>query len=97
MAGPERVDPRWVSVLDEDLSDVDLEAQIAAVKRELALRGNVYPKRVASGDMRQDEADRELRNMRAVLKTLFQLQRAAAAAERQAPSLLSSVLGLGFL
>lgn len=59
------------SVLDEDLSDVTHEQMISAVKRELAMRDRVYPQWVANGRMKQDEADRERRRMRAVLKLLL--------------------------
>lgn len=48
----------------------DLSAQIACVKRDLALRERVYPKWVAAGRMKPDAADRELAAMRAVLATL---------------------------
>jgi hypothetical protein len=58
-------------VLDEDLADVTPAMQIGAVKRELALRLNTYPKWVAAGRLEQADADRELRAMRAVLATLF--------------------------
>ena len=78
---------RWVSVLEEDLSDVTLETQISAVKRELALRANVYPKRIAAGKLTQAAADKETRAMRAVLKTLFQLQAARALEAATTPPL----------
>ncbi|HEV2098727.1 MAG TPA: hypothetical protein VGR45_07340 [Stellaceae bacterium] len=48
----------------------DLAAQIACIKREIALRERVYPKFVASGRMKQEAADRELVTMGAVLATL---------------------------
>lgn len=47
-----------------------IEQQIASVKRELALRKNVYPKWVASGRMQQDSADHEIECMQEVLNTL---------------------------
>lgn len=59
------------SVLDEDLSDVSLDDEIKAVKRELAMRERVYPGWVKAGRMRQAEADTEIRRMRAVLKRLL--------------------------
>jgi hypothetical protein len=52
---------------------VPLALQIACVKRELALRKNVYARRVADHKMRQGEADLELSHMAAVLDTLERL------------------------
>lgn len=49
---------------------VTIAEQIAEVRRELALRKNVYPKWVASGRMKQAEADRSLERMQAVHDTL---------------------------
>ncbi|HUC70346.1 MAG TPA: hypothetical protein VMS01_04060 [Stellaceae bacterium] len=49
----------------------DSAAQIACVKREIALRERVYPKWVAGGRMKQEAADRELTTMRAVLATML--------------------------
>lgn len=57
---------------------VSLDAQIAAVKRECALRENVYRKRIASGQMRQAEADHELAAMKAVLATVMAVKRLRA-------------------
>ena len=50
---------------------ISIAGQIAEVHRELALRQNVYPSRVAAGKMRQSEADLCLPRMRAVLDTLM--------------------------
>lgn len=47
-----------------------LADQIAAVKREIAMRRNVYPRRVAEGRMTQAKADHEVAAMLAVLATL---------------------------
>jgi hypothetical protein len=47
-----------------------IEEQIAEVRRELALRRAVYPKRVREGKMKQHEADRHLGVMVTVLETL---------------------------
>jgi hypothetical protein len=47
-----------------------LDAQIACVKREIALRKNVYPKWVMSGRMRAEAADHEINCMIAVLRSL---------------------------
>ena len=47
-----------------------LQSQIACVKREIALRKIVYPKRVAAKAMTQTKADEELVSMQDVLATL---------------------------
>jgi hypothetical protein len=52
---------------------VSLEQQIACVKRELALRRNVYAKRVSQGYMKPILADHELASMTAVLRTLLDI------------------------
>lgn len=49
---------------------VTVAEMIAAVEREIAMRGRVYPRRVADGKMTQAKADAEVRAMRAVLATL---------------------------
>jgi hypothetical protein len=49
---------------------ITLDEQIACVKREVALRKNVYPKQVAGGHMTRPEAERQLLHMEAVLETL---------------------------
>lgn len=54
---------------------VSIAGQIAEVHRELALRRNVYPSRVAAGKMRQSEADLCMDRMLAVLDTLMFCQR----------------------
>jgi hypothetical protein len=50
--------------------DCTLAMQISCVKREIALRKNVYPKWVASGRMKLDMAEREIDCMTAVLRSL---------------------------
>jgi hypothetical protein len=65
--------------MDEDLGDVTLAMQVAAAKREVALRASAYPKWIESGRLNPDEAERETRAMRAVLKTLLILEREVAA------------------
>lgn len=55
---------------DSDMIELTIEEQIRSVKREVALRITVYPKRVAAGKMKQEQADREIATMRAVLATL---------------------------
>lgn len=53
---------------------IPLDQQIAELKRELALRANVYPGFVARGKMRQGEADLHIARMTAALHTLMWLQ-----------------------
>ena len=43
------------------------DMKIAALKRELHMRGRVYPHRVAEGRMTQADADREIAVMHAIL------------------------------
>lgn len=57
---------------------VPLPQQIAAVRREIALRRNVYAKRVSNQQMRQAEADHELAAMQAVHDTLMAVKRLRA-------------------
>jgi hypothetical protein len=52
---------------------VPLARQIACVKRELAMRRSAYPKWVARGRMRAEDAARETAEMQAVLDTLNEL------------------------
>ena len=55
------------------MSAVPLADQIRCVERELALRRNVYEKRVRNGYMKEEDAQRELAAMRAVLETLHEV------------------------
>ncbi len=48
----------------------DIDAQIAEVRREIALRRSVYPHFIARGKMDQPEADLHMGKMEAVHKTL---------------------------
>ena len=66
---------------------VPIEDQIRAVDRELALRRNVYAKRVKAEKMKPEEARAELDAMTAVGATL----RAVAQAEPLAVALLAAV------
>lgn len=50
-----------------------IEAQITCIRRELAMRKNVYPKWVASGRMKAEAADHEINCMQAVHDTLTAL------------------------
>jgi len=56
-----------------DLLPITLDDQIAAVKREIAMRERVYPREIGNGRMTQKLADRELALMQAVLNTLTEL------------------------
>lgn len=49
---------------------ITIAGQIAEVDRELALRRNAYPRLIASGKMREGEADLCTRRMEAVRATL---------------------------
>jgi hypothetical protein len=49
---------------------ISLSEQIAAVKREIAMRERTYPRWCAAGRMTQAKADHETNAMRAVLETL---------------------------
>lgn len=51
-----------------------LDDQIDCVKREIGMRERVYPKWVQLRRLSQEQADRELGRMRAVLKTLQDLK-----------------------
>ncbi len=59
--------------------EIPLADQIRCVGREIGLRRNVYPKWVASGRMKQQDADREIAAMEAVLATLKGLEGKGAA------------------
>jgi hypothetical protein len=54
---------------------ITLEQQIAALRRELALRRNVYRKRVREGRMSLELATTEYCNMLAILLTLTAVSR----------------------
>lgn len=54
-----------------------LDDQIDCVKREIGMRERVYPKWVQLRRLSQEQADRELGRMRAVLNTLQNLKRSA--------------------
>ena len=51
-----------------------LHDQIQCIRREIAMRERVYPRRIAEDRMRQYVADQELGCMRAVMKTLERLR-----------------------
>ncbi len=54
----------------QDISPTPMADQIACVRRELALRKNVYPKWVKNGRMTQLTADKEINALQAVHDTL---------------------------
>lgn len=54
---------------------VSLKDQIACARRELAIRENVYPRRVQRGDMTEVGMKKELAAMSAIIDTLEALER----------------------
>ena len=56
--------------------DVDINAQIACVEREISMRRTVYARRVDERKMRQSVADRQILEMQAVLHTLERVKSA---------------------
>lgn len=50
---------------------IGLDEQIKCVRREIAMRKHVYPRRVEQSKMTQQAANRELETMEAVLATLL--------------------------
>ena len=54
---------------------IPLADQIKCVGREIGLRKNVYPKRIARGLMTDAEATREMATMEAVLESLKRIER----------------------
>jgi hypothetical protein len=59
------------------MSEINIDQQIACVKRELTMRGTVYTHQVARGKMKSADATREIETMRAVLQTLLHVQAGA--------------------
>lgn len=49
---------------------MEIEAQIAAARRELSMRKRVYPRWVAQDKMKQSDADYQTAAMAAILATL---------------------------
>lgn len=60
-----------------------LQQMIDCVSREVALRYAVYPKRIASGKMTQEEAEKEQRLMYGVKKALQKIYDGKAPTEVQ--------------
>ncbi len=55
------------------MSTIPLTAQLACVKREVAMRKRVYPRWIATGKMTKEDADRQTATMEAVAATLEDL------------------------
>jgi hypothetical protein len=53
--------------------NIPLRAQLAEVRREIALRKRVYPRWVKENRMRQGAADEKIALMEAVAQTLLEL------------------------
>lgn len=53
-----------------EMAEFTLQQQISAVKREIGMRENVYPRQVSTGKMKQSDAELHIAEMKAVLKTL---------------------------
>ena len=53
---------------------ISILGQIAEAERELAMRHQVYPRQVASGKMRQGEAEMLIQRQEAIIKTLRWVQ-----------------------
>lgn len=58
---------------------VHIDTQCACVRREISMRKRVYPRWVATQKMTQEEADRQILVMEAVLATLEGLRAEARA------------------
>jgi len=72
---------------------IPLPDQIDCVKREIGMRERVYPTWVQRRRLSQEQADRELSRMRAVLKTLQDLQ--SELVGKKTPDPLSQALNEG--
>jgi hypothetical protein len=49
---------------------IDINMQIACVRREIGMRKKVYPRWIQSGRMTPEESERQILTMEAVLATL---------------------------
>jgi hypothetical protein len=56
---------------------IDIDTQIKAARRELAMRMRVYPRWIAMGKMKQDAADHEIAAMTAIVATLVGVKECA--------------------
>jgi hypothetical protein len=57
------------------MARIPLAVQIAEIEREISLRRRVYPRWIASGRMKEHDADRHIATLEAVLATLNCLER----------------------
>lgn len=57
---------------------ITIDEQIAEVRREIAMRQRVYPKRIEAGSMQKSKADFQILVMEAVLISLQDLARKTA-------------------
>lgn len=64
---------------------MSLSAQVACIKRELAMRERVYPSLIARGKMKRSTAEYEFRPMRAALRTLEGLAADCASPKQESP------------
>ncbi len=55
---------------DWDAPKPTIHHQVAEVKRELAMRANVFPKLIAAGKLKQAEAELAVQRLEAALSTL---------------------------
>lgn len=62
---------------------IDVAAQIAELKRELAMRKQVYPKQISSGQLTSGTANKQYKTMKAVLTTLMALEAARQGTQQQ--------------
>jgi hypothetical protein len=53
---------------------IPLTEQVAEARRELALRRQCYPKRIKSGRLSMEEANRQLLAMSEIVRTLERLE-----------------------
>jgi len=56
------------------MAEIKVEEQIAELRREQALRKNVYPKFISSGKMKQAHADYQMACMSAAITSLEYLR-----------------------
>ena len=61
------------SLFDAAPEHVSIAQQIKEAERELHFRLSVYPRRVTTGRMTQDQADRQILMQRAIVETLRQV------------------------
>ena len=56
-----------------DMFAPTLAEMVKEAERELALRRRVYPRRIAAKQMKQEQADRQIQVMEAIVTTLAKL------------------------